>query len=175
MGAFNYKKSDYITLGVKPYYEEEIRRDSDFMEEIKEQVKEYGGTESEAIQEVICACYESDYDNISSLLDQHNFYYFHISVEYGYYEGFALNIENNFPVTFDNWEEKREAQKEITEIKKFLTDCAGYGLFACYPGWCTGYEDYKGTISKIKEAVSEMRQEVRNTPTWKMYNSDCNA
>ena len=78
MGAFNYKKSDYITLGVKPYKEEEIRRDSDFMEEIKEQVKEYGGTESEAIQEFICACYESDYDNISSLLDQHYFYYFHI-------------------------------------------------------------------------------------------------
>ena len=175
MGAVNYKTSDYITLGVKPYDEEEIRRDSDFMEEIKEQVKEYGGTESEAIQEVIRAYYEDDYNNISSLLDQHYFYYFHISVEYGYYEGFTLNIENNFPVAFDSWEEKREAQKEITEIKKFLTDCAGSGLVAVFPGWVTAYEDYRGTLREIESAIAEMRQEVRNTPTWKRYNSDCYA
>ena len=175
MGTVNYKTSDYITLGVKPYDEEEIRRNPEFMEEIKEQVKEYGGTESEAIQEVIRAYYENDYDNISSLLDRHNFYYFHISVEYGYYEGFTLNIENNFPVTFDSWEEKREAQKEITEIKKFLTDCASSGLVAVFPGWVTGYKDYRGTLREIENAIAEMRQEVRNTPTWKMYNSGCYA
>ena len=175
MGTVNYKTSDYITLGVKPYDEEEIRRDSDFMEEIKEQVKEYGGTESEAIQEVIRAYYEDDYNNISSLLDRHNFYYFHISVDFGYYEGFTLNIENNYPAFFDSWEEKREAQKEITEIKKFLTECAGSGLVAVFPGWATGYKDYRGTLREIESAIAEMRQEVRNTPTWKRYNSDCCA
>lgn len=175
MGTVNYKTSDYITLGVKPYDEDDFRRDSEFMEEIKEQVKEYGGTESEAIQEMINSYYESDIDNIEHLLNRHSFYYFHISIECGYYEGFTLNIENNFPVAFDSWEEKREAQKEITEIKKFLTDCAGSGLVAVFPGWVTAYEDYRGTLREIGNAIAEMRQEVRNTPTWKRYNSDCCA
>ena len=96
-------------------------------------------------------------------------------MEYGYYEGFTLNIENNFPVAFDSWEEKREVQKEITEIKKFLADCAGSGLVAVFPGWVTAYEDYRGTLREIESAIAEMRQEVRNTPTWKRYNSDCCA
>ena len=70
---------------------------------------------------------------------------------------------------------RKYTQKEITEIKKFLTDCAGSGLVAVFPGWVTGYKDYRGTLREIENAVAEMRQEVRNTPTWKMYNSGCYA
>lgn len=57
-----------------------------------------------------------------------------------------------------------EANKEITEIKGFLIACAGLGLVQCSPGWCTGYNDYKGTIAAIKAAIKNMREEVKRTP-----------
>lgn len=44
-----------------------------------------------------------------------------------------------------------------------------YGLVQCSPGWCTGYNDYKGTIVAIKAAIKEMREEVKTIPTWAQY------
>lgn len=71
---------------------------------------------------------------------------------------------------FDDYREKREAQKEITQIKAFLTECAGIGLVSVYPGWCTGYADHQQTLDDIKKAVQEMREEAKTTPTWAQYN-----
>ena len=59
------------------------------------------------------------------------------------------------------------------EIKQFLIDCAGLGLVQCSPGWCTGYNDYNGTIKAIKAAIKEMRDELRTIPTWAQYNRAC--
>ena len=78
-------------------------------------------------------------------------------------------IESNFPVAFDGWEDKQAAQREITSLKKCLLECAGVGLVQCSPGWCTGYNDYKGTCEAIAAATKVMRDEVKNTPTWKQY------
>ena len=36
-----------------------------------------------------------------------------------------------------------------------------------------GYSDYNGTISAIKEAVKEIREEVKQTPTWAQYEREC--
>lgn len=145
MGSTNYGKSEYITLGIRSY-DNSVNYDD------------------------ISACYDADYSNIEYLISKCNFYYFHIEIKPGYYDGFYLDIENNYPVAFDCFEDKRDAQKEITDIKSFLIDCAGCGLVAVSPGWCTGYADYKGTISAIKKAVSEMRETVKSTPTWRQYN-----
>lgn len=169
MGAVNYFTSDYITMGLKPYSAYDLENDLEFMEEVKAQVNEYGGTVEEAIQEYISGCYEDDQTNIETALEAHKFYYYHVAIKPGYYEGFTLNIENNFPVAFDTWEDKRDAQKEITEIKAFLLECAGLGLVQCSPGWCTGYSDYKGTVKAIKAAIKEMREEARSIPTWGQY------
>lgn len=106
---------------------------------------------------------------VEKLLSNHRFYYWHIVREPGYYEGFYLDIENNFPVCFDNWEEKREAQKEITRVKRFLLDCVRHGLVKYSPGWCTGWYDEKQTKAAITEAVSRMRDEVKTTPTYSQY------
>lgn len=170
MGAINYFTSDYITLGVKPYNYSDFESDLELMEEIKKEVEEYGGTVESAIDDLINSYYEDDESNIECELEKHRFYYFHVAIKPGYYEGFTLDIENNFPVAFDGWEDRREAQKEITEIKEFLTACAGMGLVKCSPGWCTGYSDYNGTIQTINAAIKEMREEVRTTPTWLQYN-----
>lgn len=173
MGAVNYRTSDYITMGLKPYDVDDFTQDKDFMQEIEAEVKEYGGTVEQAIYDYISTCYEDDYSNIEMELQKHKFYYFHITIEPGYYEGFTLDIESNFPVAFDSWEDKRDAQKEITEIKQFLIDCAGLGMVQCSPGWCTGYNDYKGTLKAIQAAIKEMREEARTTPTWLQYNKAC--
>lgn len=169
MGTINYFTSDYITLGIKPYSSYDLENDPCFMEEIQDQINEYGGTVENAINDYIQECYEADYSNIEHELNKHSFYYFHIAIKPGYYEGFTLDIENNFSLCFDDYEEKQEAQKEITEIKKFLIDCAGMGLVQCFPGWCTGYNDYTGTKKAINEAIKEMRSEVKSSPTWAQY------
>lgn len=145
MGAVNYYSSDYITMAVKPYSEEM----DDFDRECN---------------------YAADFEIAEEILSKYNFYYFHIVLKPGYYEGFSVDIEYNFPVAFDNWAEKAEAQKEVTTIKAALLDLAGYGLVSCCPGWCTAYEDYTGTKKAIRSAIKEMREEVRATPTWYIYN-----
>lgn len=152
MGAINYYTSDYITMGLRPYDIE------DFTDE--------NGVDYDEMQ----FCYNCDYENIETELNKHDFYYFHVAIKPGYYEGFTLDIENNFPVALDSWEDRNAANKEITEIKQFLIDCAGLGLVQCSPGWCTGYNDYNGTIKAIKNAIKNMRQEIKSVPTWAQYN-----
>lgn len=144
MGAVNYSTSNYITLGVKPYDVEGY--DNDYVQEL----------------------YESDRTNIECELDRHSFYYYDITIVPGYYEGFTLNITNNY-IVYDNWEDRQAADKEVTEIKKLLIECAGLGLVECSPGWCTGYSGYKGTIKAIGAAIKEMRKEIKNIPTYNQY------
>lgn len=169
MGTINYGTSDYITLGIEPLTEWDLEHDNGFMDEIRAEVEEYGGTIEDAIRDYIEGCNEDDYTNIQEELAKHSFYYFHITIKSGYYDGFYLDIESNNGIAFDSWQDKREAQKEITEIKQFLIACAGMGLREVWPGWCTKYNNYSHTINAINEAVKEMRAEVRTTPTWIQY------
>lgn len=169
MGTINYFTSDYITLGVKPYEVDDYRKDNDFMDFIKE---EYGvnADNEKAVSDCICeqiqVDYDTDYANIIDELSNHYFYYFHVTVKPGYYEGFSIDIENNFGICYEDYTEKLEAQKEITEIKQFLLTCAAYGLVECKPGWCTTYSNYKDTVKAIKKAIRAMRDEVATTPTY---------
>ena len=169
MGTINYMTSNYITMGLNPYDISDFKNDEYLTSEIQKEIKEYGGTVESYISDLIESYYESDRANIESILSRYYFYYFHVAIKAGNYEGFSLDIENNFPVAFDGWENKRAAQKEITNLKQCLLECAGCGLVACYPGWCTGYEDYKGTCKAIAAAIKDMREEVKNTTTWVQY------
>lgn len=169
MGAVNYFTSDYITMGIEPYSAYDLKNDPDFMDALRDEVNEYGGTIDEALESYIQASYEDDEINIESILEKYSFYYFHVTIKPGYYEGFTLDIENNYPVAFDGWEDKRAAQREITSLKKCLIECAGVGMVECWPGWCTKYNDYKGTCKAIGAAIKVMRDEVNNTPTWTQY------
>ena len=145
MGTINYKTSDFITLG---YNCNNIDYEDEFYHEI---IQDY-------------------YDQIAYRLKQEDFYYFHIELEPGYYEGYSLNIEFNFNVCFDNWEDKPAAQKEITQIKKFLLECINdFECVAVYPGWCTGYADYKRTLRELNGAIKLMRRVAKATPTYNQY------
>lgn len=142
MGTINYKTSDFITLGYNC-------NNIDY--------------EDECCNEIITDLY----DQIAHRLTKYSFYYFHVSLEPGYYEGFSIDIEHNFSYCYDDHNEKRAAQKEITEIKKFLLECVNdFECVSVFPGWCTGYSDYKTTLEELNAAIREMRETVKNTPTW---------
>lgn len=173
MGTVNYCTSEYITMGIVPYSALDMEKDEDFMEQVKQKSKEWDVSIDEVIDDYIQTCYEDDFLNIKSELENYEFYYFHVEIRSGYYEGFSIYIEDNFPIALDDWHEKREANKEITQIKKFLIECANFGMVACYPGWCTGYEDHKDTLDLIDVAIREMRDKVNATPTWRQYYRNC--
>lgn len=154
MGTVNYSRSDYITMGVKPYDPESF-------------ADENGNIDYEEIE----SCYESDQENAEFIIEKYCFYYFHISTKPGYYEGFSVDIEFNFPAFFDNWQERAEAQKEVTSVKKCLVELAGVGLVSCRPGWCTAYDDYNGTLQQIRAAIKAMRADVAETPTFRQYSA----
>lgn len=142
MGAINYYTSDYITIG---YNCNNINYDDNY--------------------------YNDDinylYDEIQEILKDYNFYYFNVKLKPGYYEGFSIDIEFNFGYCLDSYQDKKDALKEVTQIKKFLLDCINdFNLCAISPGWCTTYYNYKDSINKLQQAIKEMRAHVINTPTY---------
>ena len=168
MGAINYFTSDYITLGVKPYEYSDFENDTEFIEENKDLINQFG-LES-IINETIEEYYNCDIANVETILNGYTFNYWHIAIKPGYYEGFTLDIENNYGIYFDSYTDKRESMKELTQLQKMLIDCAGVGLVTCFPGWCTGYANgYIETVKDIKKAIKDIRQEVKTTPTYNQY------
>ena len=143
MGAINYYTSDYITIGYNLKY---LDYNDEFYHDI---ISDY-------------------YNQVKYRLEQEYFNYFSIKLRPGYYEGFSLDIEHNFNWCYDNAEEKRLAQKEVTRIKQFLLECIqDFECCAVFPGWCTGYADYNESLEYLNAAIREMREAVKNTPTWR--------
>ena len=166
MGAINYFTSDYITLAINTNDYNNIYNDADAMQELTEI---YNTDPDAALDIYINDCLEADYENAKYILDKYDFYYFHVVIKPGYYEGFSIDIEANYGIYYDDYIEKRDAQKEITQLKKCLLELAGVGLVSCTPGWCTGYKNYKNTITDIKNAIKAIRADAANTPTWTTY------
>lgn len=169
MGAVNYKTSDYITLAINPAGYYELENDPDFMEYAREEMERSGAKLESIMEAELESIAEADAENAEAIMSKYSFYYYHVKLEPGYYEGLSIDIENNFGLCYDSYQDKQEAQKEITEIKNMLLELAAVGFVACGPGWCTSYSNYNETLQKIREAVREMREEVRSTPTWRQY------
>ena len=142
MGTINYYTSDYITLGVNC---NNIESDDDYY------------------------FLQDDYEQIENILYNEHFKHIIVTLEPGYYEGFSININFDY-LYFDDCDEKREAQREITRVKAFLSRCINdFNLCACSPGWCTAYYDYKESLKQLNAAIKEMRATVKNTPTAKNF------
>ena len=142
MGAINYYTSDYITIG---YNCNNIDYEDDFWD----------------IDITV------SYEMVKNLLDKYRFYYYRVEIRPGYYEGFSIDIENNFGYCYNDYLDKRDAQKEITQIKNFLRECiTEYGLTVVYPGWCTSYLTESESLKELDEAIKDMRITAYNIPTW---------
>lgn len=140
MGTINYKTSKYITLGIEPFECGEYYED-----------------------------YQDDWNNIQHLLNNYSFDFFTVNLVPGYYEGFSLDIDPEFYEYFDDWREKQEALKEATQLKKLLLACVDCGLCEVWPGWCTSYKKRNESIEAIKEAIQEIKSDIKALPTWRNY------
>ena len=168
MGAVNYYTSDYITLGIKPTDTWDLLHDADFMQFCAE---EYPDAELEDIAEEHAQMYaEDERENAEAIMAKYSFYYWHVVLKSGYYDGFSLDIECNFPIFFDNCQERKEALQEVADVEKLMKELAEIGLVSCHPSWCTSYSDHAQTLKDIKEACRQMRAETKATPTYRTYN-----
>lgn len=166
MGTINYGTSKYITLGIKPGSPEDLNSDAEFMEWANEHADLHNKDVDEVVLDFIYEMMSDQYYQVKAALKKYRFDYYNVTVEPGYYEGFYINIEDNFPYGFA-WYERQEANKEITELKKFLIECAeDYDLVECFPGWCTGYSNRSDTVVAIKNAVKVMRKAVADEPSF---------
>ena len=171
MGSINYGTSEYITMGIKPESAYDYEKDPCTMEEMQELAEEWGMSVEDAIMQNIEDNAECDRMNTEAILNKYDFHYFNITIESGYYEGFYIDIEYNGYI-FDHYTERKDALKEVREIESMLKELAGCGIVSVYPGWCTGYADYKQTLKDIREAAKGMRADIKKTPTWKTYKWD---
>lgn len=147
MGAINYGTSKYITIGLKPYNTDDY-------------IFEDGSVDYDAMS----IDYDCDIENVRFIIDKYNFSFFDINIKYGYYEGFYLDINANFD--FYNWQDKKDALKEATQLKNMLIECCGVGLCEVWPGWCTTYMPYKESVNNIKAAVWHIKEDIKCTETF---------
>ena len=149
MGTINYGTSEYITVGLEPY---------DFAD--------YENESGECDYDARCTDMRMDCAYVENILARYDFFYFDIRVKPGYYEGFYIDIESNFGLAYDSWEDKREALKEATQIKRFLLECVESCCCVVHPGWCTGYEGEDESKASIAAAIAEMKNDIRQALTW---------
>lgn len=168
MGTVNYETSKYITLGLQPLSAYDLERDEVFMQVMQEQVDEYGGSIEDAISEYIEDCTEEDWYTAEKSLSKYFFRFFDVRILPGYYEGFSIQIDTTYNY-YDDWNEKREAMKEATQLKNFLLECVENGLVQCFPGWCTAYASPEKSRHAILEAVAEIKREIKAEKTFRQY------
>lgn len=105
--------------------------------------------------------YNYELEETQEELNKHNFYYFNLSIEYGYYEGFYLKLkEENTKYIYNNTQEKQEVLKELTAIKNILIKFVKNGLlWGCYPSWIYNRLETAETIKQIKSIIKELKAE----------------
>ncbi len=161
MGAINYKSNDIITLGYNI-----PKKEKEAAEIAEEEAKNYGNNVEEI--EVYYDEESYDYEEVKNILKKYNFNILKIALESGYYQGFYINL--NFDLRyFDNTEEKKEALKETTKLKKLLLELLQINMVSYSPGWLTSYSTEEETKEEIKEAIKNLKEEIKSTLTEKRY------
>lgn len=110
-----------------------------------------------------------------SRLARYDFEHFRLQILPGRYSGFSINIKFNFPFFFTTRECKNAALKEVSNIKEFLYECANIELIAYCPMRDLYHPELntEETLKEIGRAIKEMRETVRETPTWNQYQTEC--
>lgn len=142
MGTINYGYNNYFMMGINPYkYIDEYEKETDI---------------------------NFLWDEINNTLKKYKFEYFTVTLEPGYYEGMYINIDFDFLWLY-NYQEKLIVLKETTQLKLFLLECCKWGFVQYSPGWVTGYYSEEETTMNIKQAIKEIKQNIKNFPTYYTY------
>ena len=98
MGTINYRTGKHITLGL----------DDKFIEQMEDDFVEYNWI-------------EEFFETFKSIKDEYYFNFFDVKLEYGYYEGFCITVDDNEWAYLDDTEERKEVMQEIRQLQEFLT------------------------------------------------------
>ena len=146
MGTINYRTGKHITLGL----------DDKFIEQMEDDFVEYNWI-------------EEFFETFKSIKDEYYFNFFDVKLEYGYYDGFYIAVDDNEWAYLDDTEERKEVMQEIRQLQEFLTKCIDNGLVVTYPGWCTSYLDYKQSKIALRKTMHNIRDMVHKIPTYRRY------
>ena len=165
MGTVNYKTSDIITLGLRPYEPRDFELDPDFMEDARRQSEEYGDDLDSIIYQTIADYTEDDRQTAADIISRYSFEFFQVSVEPGYYEGFSVNISDNLPGEYWDAEEREQALTDAANLGDMLKDLVNNAcLVEVWPGWCTTYKDPAHSLIDVKKAIRGLIYDINDTP-----------
>lgn len=153
MGAINYGRSKYITLGYNTddlYEEKEELEDNDIYYDVDDTIY-------------------SQFEELEYIVGKYNFDYFDVKLKSGYYDGFYLEIKDNEYVYFDNMQEREDVLKEVSALKKLLLELIDNGLLVCYPWWVTKWLNDVESIKEVNKAIAIIRKDIRKIPTYRTY------
>ena len=155
MGTINYGTSKFITVGLNPnFYEDTEGENGEIIE----------GSRYELMEDM--RRYTEHYFGELDLSENEAF---KVSIESGYYEGFYINITDEW-LYFDDEDDRNKGRKELEKIFEFLNVVVDNGLTVCYPGWCTKYLDYTESKKALETAKTEAMDFCSNKPDYKTYN-----
>lgn len=165
MGTVNYKTSDIITLGLKPWEPDDFLCDPDFMDMARRQSEEYGDDLDEIVYQAIADYTESDSETAQSIIDRYSFDFFTVTVEPGYYEGFSVNISDDLPGEYWDEEERKQALTDAANLGDLLKELVNTAcLVEVWPGWCTTYHDTDRTLKDIRKTIRGLLYDINDTP-----------
>lgn len=165
MGTVNYKTSDIITLGLRPYEPSDFELDPDFMEVANCQSEEYGDDIDSIISQAIADYTEDDRAQAERIISRYSFDFFTVTVEPGYYEGFSIDIANDLPGEYWDADERRQALDDAANLGDLLQELVKDAcLVEVWPGWCTTYQDPAHSLTAVKKAIRGLIYEINDTP-----------
>lgn len=144
----------------------------DKLENVIEKDFENEDLENEEIRYIIDNELNFIYKECNNILNNYNFNYYDINIESGYYEGFYLTIDFKYNY-FNDFIEKQQAQKEITQVKKCLLELINScGLVSYHAWWCTTYYSKEKTLDMLNEFIKKERVRINDTLTDKFMKWD---
>ena len=165
MGTVNYKTSDIITLGLRPYEPRDFELDPDFMDEARRQSEHYGDDIDSIIYQAIADYTEDDRLTAENIISRYSFEFFHVSIEPGYYEGFSVNISDDLPSEYWDADERQQTLTDAANMGDMLEELVNdVCMVEVWPGWCTTYHDADRTLKDIHKAIRGLIYDINDTP-----------
>lgn len=151
MGSINYKTNNFVTVGYNiPKKEKEMEEIAAEEEEIFNANELYYEEEEMQAQEV------------KDIIKKYNLNFFDVELVAGYYQGFYIDFDFDY-LYFYNYQEKQEALKEATKLKKLLYELLQFDCVVCLPGWCTSYLNKTESKKAIFQGIKQLKEKIKNT------------
>ena len=165
MGTVNYKTSDIITLGLRPYEPRDFELDPDFMEDTRKRCEENGCSLFDWIEGTINEYTEDDRQTAADIISKYRFEFFQVSIEPGYYEGFSVYISNDLPGEYWDADERQQALTDAANLGNMLKELVNTAcLVEVWPGWLTTYHDTDRTLQDIRKTIRGLIYDINDTP-----------